>query len=163
MKPFMHEKEIKLIEKYLSVEKKVFEWGSGGSTLYFPKFVSNYRSIEHDKVWFDRVSAKINSNVDYHYVPNDEKKSNPTKKEQFLTYINFIDNFSDKFYDIFLIDGRARQWCAEKALNYCHKDTIVFIHDFWKRKRYHVALNWFDVVDSIKDTQQTIVALKKKG
>lgn len=160
--PWMNIKEIKLVEKYLKSEMKMFEWGAGGSTLHFPEFVSFYRSIEHNEEWFEKVKKEIINNTEIHLVPNDAPRTMPTQKHQFETYINSIDKFDDKFYDAFLIDGRARGWCAEKALDYCTKDTIVFIHDYWNRPQYHIVEKWYKVIDSVKNTQQTIVALRKK-
>ena len=65
-----------------------------------------------------------------------------------------------KYYSI--EHGRARGWCAEYVLKYLHKDSIIFMHDFWERPQYHVVFEWYDEVDSVKDTLQTIVALKPK-
>ena len=51
-----------MIEKYLSPETIMLEYGSGGSTLYFSKFVKEYYSIEHDKKWYDEIKIKISDN-----------------------------------------------------------------------------------------------------
>ena len=71
-----------------------------------------------------------------------------------------LDN---KIYDVVLIDGRARTDCAFKILHYIKYESIVFIHDYWKRSRYQVITEYYDVIDSVQDTLQTIVALKKKS
>ena len=47
-KPYMEDNEIKLIEYYLNTNDTMFEWGSGGSTLWFSKFVKKYYSIPID-------------------------------------------------------------------------------------------------------------------
>ena len=52
MQPWMSKEEIKLIEKYLNKNQVVLEWGSGGSTAHFSKFVKEWYSIEHDKDWY---------------------------------------------------------------------------------------------------------------
>lgn len=38
IKPWMHDNEILLILKHLYYTDTMLEWGSGGSTLYFPLF-----------------------------------------------------------------------------------------------------------------------------
>jgi hypothetical protein len=42
------------------------------------------------------------------------------------------------------------------------EDSIVFIHDYWVRPQYHIVEKWFDVVDKIDNTRQTLVSLKLK-
>lgn len=51
----MDKAEAKLVASYMYPESQVFEWGSGFSTLFFPLFVSQYISIEHNPGWFLKV------------------------------------------------------------------------------------------------------------
>lgn len=163
MTPWMDDTEIALILKHLYYTDTMLEWGSGGSTTYFPHFVSKYYSIEHDGEWSKKVQEEMPPNVNFHHVPWDEPRTIPTQRSQFETYIHHVDNLGVDTFDKVLIDGRARGWCAEYALNYLHKDSIIFIHDFWNRPQYHVVFNWYDELDSIKtEGLQTIVALKPK-
>lgn len=162
LKPWMDNREIKLIESYLTKDDIMLEWGCGGSTLYFPKFVNKYYSIEHNKEWFEKIKKEVFDNVNINYVSNNLPRTHPTKKEQFLDYINSVDNLGVNKFDKVLIDGRARNFCAEKIIPYLKEDSVVFIHDFWKRYRYHNVFNWYKEVDSIKNTNQTLVALKLK-
>ena len=136
------------ILKYLHQDDTMLEWGAGGSTLYFSQFVKAYYSIEHNEKWFKQILQE-DSNFSHNFTmflckPN-APRTLPTQKHQFEDYINYIENLNTKF-DIILIDGRARQWCAEKALNYLNKGSIVFIHD-WVRERYHVVLEWYDLIE----------------
>ena len=162
MKPWMSDSEMLLVIKHLYYTDTMLEWGSGGSTTYFPYFVKNYYSIEHDKEWADKVKSSLPPNVDFNFFGWDSERTIPTQRNQFKTYIEYIDKLKVKKFDKILIDGRARGWCAEYALNYLHKDSIIFIHDFWNRPQYHVVFNWYDEVDSVKNSPQTIVALKPK-
>jgi len=34
--------------------------------------------------------------------------------------------------------------------------------NYFNRPNYHIVENWYNVVDSVKDTNQTLVILKKK-
>jgi hypothetical protein len=61
-------------ENYIKGKQKMLEWGSGGSTLYFPSLVKEYVSIEHDKVWYDKIKTDISDNVNlYHVLMHEEK------------------------------------------------------------------------------------------
>lgn len=162
MKPWMHDSEIFLVLKHLYYTDTLLEWGSGGSTTYFSHFVKKYYSIEHDEDWYNKLKSEIPSNVKLHHVPWDSPRTIPTQRDQFKTYIEYVDKLNVKQFDKVFIDGRARGWCAEYALKYLHQDSIIFIHDFWNRPQYHVVFEWYEEVASVKDTFQTIVALKPK-
>ena len=206
IKAWMHQKEIDFVIKHISnkPDATMFEWGCGGSTLLFPKYVKKYVSIEHNLDWYIDVQKAIEinnlNNIDFYLV--DIPKGVPTLKEEFYDkwceeintlseqnlntvpeldyclypkkkyiwgeYIDIIDEISPKIkYDFVFIDGRARADCAFKALEHTHNDSIVFIHDFFGRERYHVVLEYYDIIDSVRETQQdagqTIVALRRKN
>lgn len=157
MKPYMNNKEIEFIRSFFSDRFDVLEWGSGGSTIYFSKFCNRYFSIEHDKSWYDKINKIKPENVKYYYVKNNLPRSHPTKKEEFIDYINFVDKIGVRRYDLVLIDGRARKFCAEKVLDYVDDESLVFIHD-WERKEYHSVLEFYDIYK----TEERVGALKKK-
>lgn len=196
----MNIKEIELVIRYLSNSNDsiMLEWGSGGSTSLFSKYVKKYYSIEHNLDWYYEVRKYlVNNNItnvvqflnDYPkgrsevYKAFYEKwedlilqvstepfnnyydiKKYPNPKEMYIwyQYVNAIGNFEVKIYDYIFIDGRSRVNCAFKALNYINENSIVFIHDFFNRPEYNVIFNYYYEIDSIKDTEQTIVVLKKK-
>jgi protein O-GlcNAc transferase len=161
--PWMDDSEILLILKHLYYTDTMLEWGSGGSTLYFPHFVEKYYSIEHDLDWSKKIQLQIADNVEFHHVPWDSPRTIPTQRSQFKTYIEHVHTLGVKTFDKVLVDGRARGYCVEEVLPYLHKDSIVFMHDFWNREQYHVVFKWYDEVASVKTAGlQTIVALKPK-
>ena len=51
--------EVRLIRRYLRSRDVMLEWGCGGSTLEFRRYVARYCSIEHDPGWHGQVSAAI--------------------------------------------------------------------------------------------------------
>ena len=162
LSPWMSEQEIKKIVQYLSPGDVMIEWGSGGSTSFFPHFVKAYYSIEHDAQWHHEIlSNHLPTNVKYFHVPLDHPLTQPTQKHQVQTYIDFIDTLGVSTFDKVLIDGRGRGWCAEKVIPYLNEDSIVFIHDYWLRKQYHIVENWFEVIDHVKQGQ-TLVVLRLK-
>jgi hypothetical protein len=200
MKPWMHDREIDMVLKYISdgKDKVMLEWGSGGSTSLFSKHVKTYNSIEHNLDWYyevrqDLVNNKIENVTqflndypkgraevydafydkweslilqvseeptnNYHGITN-----YPSPKEMYVwyQYVNAIDNFPEKKYDFIFIDGRSRINCAYKALDYIDENSIIFIHDFFNRPFYNPIFEHYEEIDSVKDTEQTIVVLKKK-
>lgn len=164
MTPWMHQSEIELIEKYLSPKSTMLEWGSGGSTLHFPQFVKQYYSIEHDNNWYFKICDLKPDNVVYYFQPPNELVSPP--KSTHAAYKDYIERAGKlkKKFDVVLIDGRSRLACAIYIKQFIHKYSIVFIHDFYlkDRQRYMPVLNHYNIVESIKNTEQTIVALQLK-
>jgi hypothetical protein len=169
MNPWMSDTEIAKIEKYLDPKYTFLEWGSGGSTLYFSKLIYKYISIEHDINWYNQIKLEIQnnnlSNVNYLYCSPDNPIVLPVwegRTEDFISYINMIDDVPIEKYDIVLIDGRCRVECAKKILNYIDKSSIVFIHDFFNRPKYFSVLDDYDLIDSIRNGQ-SLAVLKKKS
>jgi len=163
--PWMAAGEIEKIKSYLNKSKIFFEWGAGGSTLEFSKYVKEYYSVEHDFEWYQVVSKKIGKNVKLYYVPphTPDLKWDPYYKrgsyEDFNKYINFADNIAcfGKKFDAVLIDGRSRAECAFAVLEHLSENAIVFMHDF-NRPYYWDVLKYYDLAD-IGDK---MAVLKKK-
>ena len=173
-KPWMSKAEIELIKKYLTTDKIMLEYGCGGSTTYFPQYVKEYYSIEHDIEWFHKVKSKTQNlkNLQIFNIPKNSTTKNvvtardwfsldiSSKYKDFYDYIRFPQKLNIKF-DIVLIDGRARPECAKFISDFLNHNAIVFIHDYWLRKHYHVVEEKYTVIDAIKNGQ-SIVSLKAK-
>lgn len=167
MKPWMPQNQIDLIQSYLSINKIMLEYGCGGSTLYFSKYVKKYISIEHDVKWIQNIqlSNNITDNIQIHYCPPNNKIKLPVwrgKEKDFQNYINYIDLLPYKHYDYVLLDGRCRQFCAKKIINYIDKKSIIFFHDFFERHRYHNVLQNYQIIDFDIGNKQTLAILQKK-
>jgi len=165
MEVWMEKEDRDIITKHLNKEDIMLEWGSGGSTLYFSKYVKEYYSIEHNKEWYLNVKKEIEKqkrlNIHLFYVPNDEPITKPTHPRQFKTYIKFINTLGYKTIDKVLIDGRARQWCAQEVLPYLTQNSLVFIHD-WVRHGYHWILQWYTEIEKSKSEKNSTGVLKRK-
>lgn len=146
--PYMSKEERVFIEKFLNKSDTMLEWGSGGSTVCFAKLVNKMYSIEHDKKWFDIVKGNKPENVKYYFVEQNAPRTRPTKKEEFIDYINFIEKIGVERYDVVFVDGRARKFCALKALDYVDKNSKIIIHD-WERPIYKEVLSDYEIIDEI--------------
>lgn len=161
---WMDDKEIKLIEKYLDSNHTMLEWGCGGSTLHFPHKVKKYYSIEHDQQWYETIKNKVPDNVKLFHKQRGEipwDSYNQSEYKHYKDYIDIVDELNEVF-DVVLIDGRARRLCALKVIPYIKKDSIVMIHDWFIRNAYHCVLDYYDLIDKIDDTPQTIGVFKVK-
>ena len=81
----MDPKEGKLIKTYLTKDTVMLEYGCGGSTLIFSKYVKKLYTIEHNLDWFWKIQEQIYQkgidNVELHLC--DIPKGVPTKREEF--------------------------------------------------------------------------------
>lgn len=86
-------------------EKRLFEFGSGNSTLFWSQNCKEVLSVEDNKYWFNKISKQIKrekiKNVKLIYAP---RKSN---------YLSAIRKSSKKL-DIIVIDGSYREECINK-------------------------------------------------
>lgn len=120
-----------ITQKLENTSFKVFEYGSGNSTLWFAPKVKSMLSVEHDKVFFDLKKNEISalSNVAYECIPLEEG------------YSAKILEFTNEF-DIIVIDGRDRVACAKNCINALKEDGIV-IWDNSDRTEYEEGYEHF--------------------
>jgi hypothetical protein len=164
---WMTEEEIRLIKSYLGKDKNFFEWGAGGSTIEFSKYVKEYYSVEHDFDWYNIVFKNVGKNVHLFYIPPNTPDLEwfppfeEGKASDFKSYIKFVHKIvsSGKKFDLVLVDGRARVDCALEVLPYLQEKAVVFIHDF-EREYYWKVLKYYEIV-SIVD-KLAVLRIKKE-
>lgn len=165
IKPWMSDKQVNMIQSYCKSDHTMLEYGAGGSTLYFSKYVKKYISIEHDINWYNQIKKNdLNANIELHYCAPDNNIALPVwqaKPEDFRSYVSLVDQLPYKHYDRVLIDGRARVECAIKILDYISHDSIVFVHDFFERKRYHTLYDHYKLIDEDNVKQPSLAVFKK--
>jgi hypothetical protein len=108
---------------------RVFEYGSGGSTLFWLNHGAECVSIEHNPDWYKLMHPRFEGidRIDYRLVlpePSEDKEARDiadpnlylsedvlSRGYNFRNYACQIDSFLDNFFDIVLVDGRARPAC----------------------------------------------------
>ena len=108
---------IKFIEPRLNKDFKVFEYGSGNSTLWYAKKVGEITAVENDLDWFNKVSSSLPANAEVIYC---ELKNDGEYCRQVTSQNNM--------YDIIIIDGRDRVNCVMHSIN-CLSDDGVIVFD----------------------------------
>ncbi len=129
------------LEDFLNRERqhgrsiRVFEYGSGGSTLFWLAFGAAVVSIEHDPQWYARLRQRLDaaSPVNYRLVlpepdatdshgadiadPGSYRSDDADfRGYTFRSYVSQIDSFPDGHFDVILIDGRARPSCIRHSV-----------------------------------------------
>jgi hypothetical protein len=89
--PLMHEKEYKFLEKFLTPDDILLEWGSGNSTIYYSGIVKKLISIEHDIYYYDQIKKTIDvydiKNVDLIHIPPQNGENRKEKLNRKLKQI----------------------------------------------------------------------------
>ncbi len=118
----------------LRCDMKVFEWGSGASTLYLARRVQELTSVEHDPDWHRWIAAALRDRGigNCRYVlaePGPAGSGAPHEADEpfvsvrrryagasFERYVKVLDAYPDQHFDLVLVDGRQRVACGRRAI-----------------------------------------------
>lgn len=126
-------------------EARVFEWGSGASTVWLGRRSATVTSVEHDREWADTMADVLPGNASLKVVepvPSaDGVQSGKPGSEglDFSSYVEAIEA-TDGHFDLIVIDGRAREVCLERALPRLADDGLIVL-DNVDRARYREAID----------------------
>lgn len=161
---------ISFLKDILDSQWKVFEYGSGYSTLFFKNKVNQLVTIEHDKEWADKLLQE-NTGLDIQLIgPNhiihhegqhvyddfvqnfaqirsenyDHDLRHGLSNNEFGGYASVIYQARENFYDLVVIDGMARALCAVMAVESNRiKDDGIIILDNSDRWQYNNIQKYF--------------------
>lgn len=148
---------INWIDKNLKKNMIVFEYGSGGSTLFISKKVNKIYSVEHDKKWFNLINSKLSEkklknvkiflripqklnkikDIEYTFKSYTSNTFNEYKNFSFKNYVRTIDYFPNNYFDLIIIDGRSRASCVFHSINKIKKGGYLLL-DNSERLEYKI-------------------------
>ena len=119
-KPNWIDQAVKKFEEHATKNATMLEWGSGLSTPFLADRVKHIYAIEHNHLWFTKVSrwTKDMPNVNLYYRPYPPD----------VSYINAPYELGKRF-EIIEIDGRLRNLCFQVALNLIVENGIIIFDD----------------------------------
>jgi hypothetical protein len=127
-------------------DARVFEWGSGASTLWLAARAGEVHSVEHHAGWAEVVAPRLPANVELRVV---EPVATPTPVVpsakpghdglDFAAYVAAIDDVPGEL-DVVVIDGRAREACLERAVDRLAPGGLI-VFDNVDRQRYVDAID----------------------
>lgn len=126
---------------------RVFEYGSGASTIWAARRAYHITSVEHDADWYPIISGRLKpfSNVDLKLIEPDTDydaaygSTKPGNTERsFRSYVTSIEDAGGPF-DMIVIDGRARVACLRQALDYLAPGGII-VFDNSGRREYRAPI-----------------------
>ena len=153
--PWINFKAITWLESYLKPGMSVFEYGSGGSTVFIAGRVKSLVSVEHDRAWYIRIkellAAERVSNAEPLLFEPEKIATQPMTSYgcdsyastvlpglSFEKYVKSIEAYPDKSFDLVFIDGRARASCIKHAIKKV-RDAGYIMVDNSERQIYNEA------------------------
>jgi hypothetical protein len=142
--PWWSPETIDFVASILKSTDKIFEYGSGSSTLWFAKKVMSVHSVEHNERWYGVVKKCLPKNAILTHMPLPGIKRHLKRRlrgnnglrmrSSWRKYPEVIKQYSDKYFDFVCIDGRLRRLCSLNALSKVKPGGWFMLHDsnrFW--------------------------------
>lgn len=136
---------IRWIKSYIRAGMNVFEYGSGASTLFFADRKVHLTSLEHSDGWVEVVEEALEpekrKRTKLIFVPPEPKedpdfRGYPDKegRTNYRNYVTSIDEFPDEYFDLVVVDGRARNACARRAWKKVKPGGFLLLDDAQRPK-----------------------------
>jgi predicted O-methyltransferase YrrM len=132
--PWITYAAIDFLARTLTPAMRVFEFGAGGSSIFFAERVAQGFSVEHDPAWGEQVRATLARdgvrNWSVSVIPSEPAAARPDpgdadgygsddppyRDRTFRAYASAINAHPDRAFDLVLVDGRARPSCVKHAM-----------------------------------------------
>lgn len=115
--------------------KRIFEYGTGGSTILFSKKAKNILSVEDDQKWMNVVKTRLTklniNNVEVVYAPFNFEQPRDFENSSYLKAVDKGD------FDIIIIDGqdwsfKERVKCFKYVEPRMKPGQYIIVDDFWR-------------------------------
>ena len=114
--------------------RKIFEYGTGGSTTRYSAVAQSVTSVEDNDKWLELVRDRLSrKGLDAHLIhhPFDFSGDEDFSESSFLKCIDTVD------WDMLIIDGqdndlRHRMTCFRYAEPSARPGSIIIVDDFWR-------------------------------
>lgn len=133
--PWFSLSAIHFLDSFVSKSMNVFEYGSGGSTVYFANRAGSIVSTEDNKDWLERVQTELAAsgiaNVTLQYRSFDFHRAENFERSDYLYSI------PDRAFDIIIVDGTeesipVRPTCFHHAESRVAPGGIIVVDDSWR-------------------------------
>ena len=115
--PWWNDRAIRYLSQHLRPGDRVFEWGSGASTVWLDAHGAKVTSVEHDLDWVSKVRVRC---------PAADVRAIPENAED---YVATIDEFEDGSFDVVIVDGTYRAECLRRGASKVRPGGLLVLDD----------------------------------
>ena len=162
--PWITYPAFKMLERIVRPSHKIFEYGTGNSSLWWSSKANLVAAVEHNPDWSDIIKEKAPGNLsvalrregeaasdEHRYLIDSFLSEHPSlpslgdRKSDIGHGLNCVDfgayaaepaKYGKGFFDIFVVDGMARSLCAHVAAELI-TDNGIIIWDNSDRRQYN--------------------------
>lgn len=127
--PWITYPAIDFLSRRITRDLKVFEYGSGNSTLWWAKHTSTVSSVEHDLNWYNKVKSEIPNNASIRHVELSYDGE----------YCRALQCGQD--WNVIVVDGRDRVNCLKQSINNISDNGIIVL-DNSDREEYQEGIDF---------------------
>lgn len=91
---------------------RVFEYGSGNSTLWWAQHASQVTSVEDDELWYQRIKAELSATNVIYLLEYDRQR---------------YSSMASHDFDIFIVDGKYRRECLDHVISLGGKGIMIIL------------------------------------
>ncbi len=133
--PWISFAAIEFLKGFLHERMDVFEYGAGGSTIFFAERVATVTSTEDEGKWVEAVKIELDRrelhNVTLRHCPFDFHAAVD------FTRSDYLHSLPEKMFDLILIDGKeegvpVRPICFRHAEARVRPGGVIVVDDSWR-------------------------------
>lgn len=114
--PWITYPAIEFLKRRIKPDMSVFEYGAGGSTLWWAKHVREVVSVEHDVEWFQKIKHTVGAHAILSHVPLEYGGAYSKAVQQYQLH-----------FDIVVVDGRDRVNCLKNCISALKQSGVVIL------------------------------------
>jgi hypothetical protein len=138
------------VARFVHAEMDVFEFGSGGSSIFLAHRTKHVTCVEDSAVWVDLVRKEAEkqclNNLDVLVESFDFQKAEGFSESNYLLALG------DRSYDLIVVDGQensvqVRPECFQRAESHIKPGGLIVLDDSWRYpqvKAQNNATSWKD-------------------
>lgn len=133
---------IDFLEQHLRPEMSVFEYGSGGSTIFFAQRVKEVVSTENHAGWVKQLRQRLDG-LGIDNVEIQVRECDTSDMPDFASS-EYLHSIPDRQFDVLVVDGadqkqRVRPACFLHAQNFVKPGGIIIVDDSWRYPKLRTA------------------------
>ncbi len=128
--PWLTYPAISFLSERLNKDLKIFEYGSGNSTLYYSKIVNKIIAVEHNRKWYEKIKGMISDNSEVIFSNLDHDGN----------YCRIIKS-TKEIFNLIIIDAEDRVNCIKNCLNNISENGVIILDDS-EREEYSEGIEF---------------------